>query len=285
MQLFALDDNDVSVCADEALKQSRYFCLECAGPLKVRGGLHRRNHFYHLQSERICRQNGKSLVHLQVQCAIRDRLPEGECLLEKRFPEIGRIADVVWEARKIIFEVQCSDITAVEVQERNRDYARAGYEVVWILHDHRYNRWRMTAAEFFLLGSTHYYTNIGVDGSGVIYDQYALIQGGVKQQRSISFPIDVFNPLDINKLKKCAHRYLEQRLQKWHLAFGGDLLDLHTQVGFEELRSVHFPEIVEVEPEELFPRWSWKRLFWRAMRCFCGGYKRLLRYFVEKACR
>lgn len=123
MQLYAFDVNNRLVFSSHAHKQKNYICPECKGIVRLRGGLQRQNHFFHQEAVRTCRQSGKSVQHLAVQYFFLDRLPEGECALEHSFPEIGRIGDVVWFQEKIVFEIQCSFITAAEVQARNSDYA------------------------------------------------------------------------------------------------------------------------------------------------------------------
>ncbi len=171
MQLYARDKQQRITSADNAAKKEDYICFECNTAVRVRGGLHRRKHFYHTTPVRICKLQGKSLTHLQVQCTIQQLLPEGECFLERRFNEIDRIADVCWESKKIIFEVQCSPISPEEIQERNADYGKLGYQVVWILHDNRYGNRRGTAVEQVLCNQLHYYTNIDIHGVGVVYDK------------------------------------------------------------------------------------------------------------------
>lgn len=285
MQLFALDKSGVCLPADEAAKQWDYYCLECGSVVRLRGGFHRRNHFYHLQADRACRQNGKSLTHLQVQCAIRDLLPAGECELERKFREIGRIADVAWECRKIIFEVQCSDITAAEIEARNRDYGSLGYEVVWILHDNRYNRWRMSAAEYVLLGSTHYFTNIGIEGRGIIYDQHTAFRHGIKHERTPVFPIDVSRPLHLVSANKQPPFFLHQRLKKWSLHFAGDLLDIYLNDENNFLdRCADISAAVEEYVVDNSAKFAcgWLR---KAVKQACGFYAVFLRYLVERACR
>ena len=104
MQLYALDKNSIVISAKNASKHDRYRCLECQSNLRLRGGIHRQNHFYHLDSKRICRQSGKSMEHLQVQLFLQSQLSlTDDCLLEKRFEEINRIADVFWVSKKIVF--------------------------------------------------------------------------------------------------------------------------------------------------------------------------------------
>ena len=53
--------------------------------------------------------------------------------------KIFRIADILIEELKLIVEVQKSKTIAKDWMERNEDYALAGYKVIWILHD---NRWQ-----------------------------------------------------------------------------------------------------------------------------------------------
>lgn len=284
MQLFALDEKGLPTSADQAAKQLDYFCLECSSVVRVRGGIHRRNHFYHMHPDRICRQNGKSLTHLQVQCYIRDQLPSGECVLERRFADIGRIADVAWESEKIIFEIQCSPITAEEIEARNRDYAQIGYEVVWILHDARYNRWRMTAAENALMISPHYYTNIGAEGRGMIYDQLCSCRGGLRSDRSAAFPIQVSAPLKVDRSSSSNAMLIQRRLQNWNLHFEGDALDLHAAGG-----DVFHQEADLVETAcfnvQLGLFGFLRTLFFQAIYRGSRYYSVFLRYFVEKACR
>lgn len=169
MQLYALNAEKKLVFAEDASREEDYYCPECSGKIRPRGGDVRRSHFYH-PSGSACHQSSKSIEHLQVQYFLKENL-FGTVLLEKRFPEINRIADVVWESEKLIFEVQCSPITAKEVLSRNRDYRKSGYQVVWVFHEKNFNRNRLTAAEHCVLAQPHYYTDINAEGSGMIYDQ------------------------------------------------------------------------------------------------------------------
>lgn len=198
MQLYAFDQNHRVIAAKHADRKRDYFCLECQRVVWVRGGLYRQNHFYHLEKECVCRQKGKTLIHLETQLYLEKALPSGQTELEVRFPEIGRVADVVWHERQIIFEVQCSPISPCEVLSRNRDYARLGFQVVWIFHDQRYNQKRVTAAELALKGLPYYFANIDQEGKGFIYDQIEKIENGYRE--ILSEPILVFFDGDLNDL-------------------------------------------------------------------------------------
>jgi competence protein CoiA len=227
MQLYALNEKKSLLCASQAINQQNYFCTECGGIVRLRGGIHRRKHFYHLSPALHCRQNGKSLTHLAVQYHFLSLIPDSDCFLEKRFPSINRIADVVWESKKLIFEIQCSPITADEVQNRNRDYLSQGYQVVWILHEKTFNRTLYSAAEKYLRQHPHFYTNIKEDGEGNIYDQFDVFESGRRRFKSPPIPFDLFSPKKLCKTPPLSlPAFLSNRLKNWPLHFTGDLIDL-----------------------------------------------------------
>jgi len=195
MQLYACDHQNRLTTAELAEKGIDYRCPECRGVVRVRKGSHKHPHFFHLSHNRNCRQSGKSAVHLGIQNHLLKSLPKGEVILECRFPEKGRIADAAWMPRRLIFEVQCSPISAEEVQQRNLDYAQLGFQVVWIFHDFRFNSWRVTAAEHCLNSRPFYYTNMNAKGEGIIYDQTSEIRGGIRRRRSPRSRVDITQPL------------------------------------------------------------------------------------------
>lgn len=157
------------IAAVNAKRSTNYFCTECRKILRIRGGLYKRLHFYHLDPSPSCRLNGKSATHLAVQCHIQKLFSPLDLQLEKKFDAIDRIADCYLPSQNLIFEIQCSPISAEEVKRRNRDYAKLKLKVVWVLHDRRFHRFRLTAAEYFLRSWPHYYTNMNEKGQGIIY--------------------------------------------------------------------------------------------------------------------
>jgi len=216
MQLYAFDRERRLIGATQAFKEIDYFCMECNRIVRLRGGLHRQKHFFHLQPSNACRQNGKGMPHLHLQKKIQDAFPPGIIELEKRFPSIGRIGDAVHEELKIIFEIQCSPITFKEMDERNRDYAQLGYRVLWILHDHQFNQRRLTEAEFFLK-SAYYFSNMNKEGQGEIYDQFARVRGIVRKQRLSHLPLDIS--------QVCVANGAGPSRENWQLRVKGDHLD------------------------------------------------------------
>jgi len=228
MQFYALEDRSVPVSAAKAIKQKDYQCPECSGILRLRGGVHKQLHFYHLKGNPHCFQHRKSLSHLQAQRKILSILPEGQASMEKAFPSIQRIADVVWEEEKLVFEVQCSPITSSEVQERNRDYAELGYQVIWILHCRRFNQKKMSAAELHLCGSPRYFTDIDEKGEGKIYDQFEIVRSPVRRYRGIPLTVDLSVPHPMTSSLKERVRIPESllsRFETWPVYFLGDLVD------------------------------------------------------------
>jgi len=227
MQIYALEDKRAIVAA-EANRHKNYRCPECLGALRVRGGPHRQTHFYHLKSNPACRQSKKTFAHLQVQRILASLLPGS--MLEKPFPEKGRIADLVWEQEKLVIEVQCSPLSLEEAKMRCRDYQDLGYQVVWVLHDKRFNQKMLSAAEDFLRRAADtssralcYFTNIDEQGIGEIYDQFEVIKKG---KRYFKGP-----PLRVDLSKPCFHPVKEREnapdilKQRPHFHFAGDLLD------------------------------------------------------------
>jgi competence protein CoiA len=116
------------------------------------------------------RRSYKSIAHLQIQLHLKTLI--SSLTLEKPFPSIGRIADAVWEDKKIIFEVQCSPISLQEAEERTADYCLAGYTTIWLLHDRKFNGWRAGPAELFFRSQLSFFIN-----GKFIYDQKEVFRG------------------------------------------------------------------------------------------------------------
>ena len=223
MQLFAYQSGEI-VHATFAKRTKNYRCPECLGRLRVKGGLHKQNHFFHLKRRSRCRQSKKNLTHLEIQRFIASLLPSGEGRLERPFPEVRRIGDVVWEEKKIVFEVQCSPISQTEVEERVRDYGRAGFTVVWILHDKRYNKRSLGAAECIIRDGPSFYVKTPQKGDPIIYDQYELVQKARRSIKGDPLRVDLAAPHPPPLL--LPEELLSEGLQaRNHLYFKGDLID------------------------------------------------------------
>lgn len=262
MQVTGLTLEGEKVDARAAARGTTYLCPECATGLRVRKGLYRRPHFYHIAQTRPCQLGGKTEQHIQTQLFLQKRLQGAE--LEVIFPVIGRIADLVWEKEKLIFEVQCSPISAEEVLQRNSDYGSVGYQVVWIFHEKKFNQRRLSEAEIAILRSPHYFTDMDSRGVGGIYDQPAEVRQGVRLKRLAQLEVD---PARVYRTVSPQAPLLFVERARWPVFFEGDYLS-RMQKG-EKLGWKR------VDP----PR---KRGLFR--RCFLDPYSIVLDYFLEKAC-
>ncbi len=175
MPLYALDNDDL-IHAPDAEAGKIYSCADCFCAVKKRSGTRRFPHFYHLKSPPSCRLYSKTEEHMLAQIQLRQLFPKGELQLEKSFPQIDRIADACWEKEKIVFEVQCSQLTEQEAKRRIQDYRSLGYETIWLLDDRRYNRPVARPAEIFLRKHAAYYISIRKGLASFYYDQFEIFQ-------------------------------------------------------------------------------------------------------------
>ena len=262
MQLYAFDEHKAVIPSHLAKKGKDYLCCECEEILRVKSGKLRHPHFYHLNLTGSCRQSGKSAVHLAVQKFIARHLLEDEVQLERRFPEIQRIADVVWETKKIIFEVQCSQISEEEVLTRSQDFRSLGYQVVWILHVKRYGRQNVFQNPWSLL--PHYYTDINAEGFGKIYDRCQIL--GEPRIDTLTVRLD----LPMHNLDKSpfSSKLISQRMQDWEIFFSGDAL--HSKIGKKRVLLERFFLI--------------KKELMKGTCYSIGMYKSVFNYVLEYCC-
>lgn len=225
MQTYALNQNEQLISIFQATKNTAYFCPSCKAPMRVKRGALRSPHFYHIT--RLCSSSSTSLAHIHIQKTLAKAF--SDAIIEKKFPLINRIADVAVFSKRIIFEVQISPISKKEVKQRNRDYGKLGFNVVWILHDQTFNRINLSTAERYLLSRPHYYTNINQEGKGIIYDQFAYYQGRRLLFKGSPLPVDLSRftrNLYAKPYRGRLGRQLGVRIRKWGLSFGGDLFQL-----------------------------------------------------------
>lgn len=298
MQICANDENKRVIFAAEAVKHQDYFCVECNEPVRLRSGIYRQAHFYHIRPNGACRLHSKGLPHLMLQYYLRDLLPQGEVDLECRFDAIGRIADVAWHPRRLIYEIQCSPIRPQEIRERNRDYASLGYQVVWILHDSKYNRYRLSAAEDALIGHTHYFSNMDAEGEGKIYDQFSIVHKGKRTNRFLAVDIDPAAPeLYPREIKGKNPRSslpfpLLKRLETWKSALAGDTLHRFIR-HIQETGTGNAPcPALEEQFDWLVRRYNRPAMGkipeWIGKACskyFAVPYRSVLQLILERACR
>ena len=129
--------NDERVYAFKADdKTAEYVCPECKKPVVLRKGKIRIAHFSHKAKDHCRYGEGVSEEHLRAQKDLYDIFTSNGiyCELEYCFGNKRR-ADVYveYQDKKIVFEIQHSNITFQTILERNLFYADKGCSVIWML--------------------------------------------------------------------------------------------------------------------------------------------------------
>ena len=227
MQVYARNSEDKKISVHSAERGRDYFCLECSGRMRVRMGRSLKAHFYHLSSEKNCRQAAKSEEHLFLQKLIQQQIGFTETVEEMRFCEINRVADVAWPEKKCVFEVQCSPIREEVAIQRTKDYEALGWEVIWILHEKSFNHARLSGLELFLQTKTHYFT----DGKR-IYDQCHIIEDGKRKLRSkkVFLNVATMEPFPSQPVIREHPLVLQNRASLWKYYACGD----HLWIGYTQ---------------------------------------------------
>jgi competence protein CoiA len=278
MQWIALDENRHPITACRALKQTRYACPECSGFVQLRSGPHRKAHFYHMRAASLCAQHKKTEEHFGLQLLLASRIPDNKAQIERAFPEIGRIADVAWETRKIVFEIQCSPISLQEVQTRCLDYCSIGWDILWILSDKRFNKKRLGAAEAFLRLQTSYYSHWD---EKLLYDQREVLHHFHRIYKS---PRVAINPVELaahspQDTPACAlPPSLQQRWDSWKWRADKDIL---SQILLEE--PIWLSTFKELEKRMQIQKTACQRLPWGILlkQLYIKSFKKLFRYIPK----
>lgn len=215
MQLYALENGKL-ISHFNALKGINYQCPECSSFVRIKTGTYRHPHFFHLKPNRMCHLANKGEIHLFLQKYLKEILREEDPEMEKHFPSIGRVADIACMKTKKIFEVQYSAISLNEVKRRCQDYLSLGYQVIWILHDKRYNKRKASLAEQYLRATiTTYFSDMNSLGKGEIYDQIEQIANHRRRGKSAPLPVNLKKSF-LNSDEKFS----------WKLFHEGDSIDL-----------------------------------------------------------
>jgi competence protein CoiA len=227
MALYAFEEEQ-SISATDAVERKNYRCIGCKSLVRVRRGLYRVPHFYHLAKSSTCRLYSKSQDHLLVQLAIQKLLPLGESTIEMPFTDIMRVADLIWERPKIAFEIQCSKLSSNEVKQRVIDYAKMGYHVVWILDDRIFNRRIIGEAEQLMRQRPSYYATLRKESEPKFYDQFEIDSGNKRLKKGQRLTIHIQRPYSVPKdeawLKSPFPSQVLQKIETNQLYFHGDLL-------------------------------------------------------------
>jgi competence protein CoiA len=272
MALFASDGED-TIDAWDASSGKPYFCLECKAPLKLKRGKKIFPHFYHLSFAPSCRLYSKSERHLLIQLHLQKILPNGETVLEKPFKSIQRIADVAWEKKKIIFEIQCSPISELEAKERVSEYRSMGFEVVWILDDKLFNKRHVSRSERYVRERSSYF----ISKEFIFYDQLEIIHHHKRLWKETKIPVDLSKPcrISLKKTFETIPRGLKSRLLNNIYMFKNDLIEKLLTTNLEK-------ELIawtEKENQAKSRKTNFKALF---IRFVCNPYLAFLKNFLNE---
>jgi competence protein CoiA len=226
MPLYASDGQNF-IYAPDAIQGIAYRCIECKSLLKIRRGKHRIAHFYHIQTSPSCRLYSKSEDHLLVQLQIQKMFDKEELKMEAPFLEIHRVADLLWEKGKIIFEIQCSSIRLKEVENRIKDYRKMGYEIVWLLDDRLFNRKIPRPSEAFLRSHICYFFHFQRERPSFFYDQLECITEKKRLKSKRQLKVDLKQPHPIPQIEwpSFTPQQLHLRIEQNRFYFKGDLID------------------------------------------------------------
>lgn len=274
MALYAWGEEG-AVHAAEAREGASYGCMECRAPVKVRRTRRCTPHFYHVRRSPPCRLYSKSGGHLLLQLQLQRALFPHEVELEHPFPSIGRIADLVWEEKRVVFEIQCSPICLEEAKRRTADYESIGYHAIWLLSDRTFNRRLIRPAERYLRTKGAYYLS-RQEEKPFCYDQFEILQEVRRVKRSwpLAVQLSSLHPVPKIEWPEELPVCVEQRLQA-PLYAEGDLV----------------ARALQPRSSALLSRWSLMEKQWRAkrfsfkswwMHVFGFPYLRLLQFLLKK---
>ena len=165
-------------------------------------------------------------LHLAVQQKIASLLRGEKIFLEYKCQK--HIADIFWEKRRLVFEVQCSPMNLRECKKRTKDLEKQGMKVVWILHEKSFNKKYLSPMEHYLRRKKRcFFTNIDQGGRGIIYDQEEVIYFQKRIKRSPPSPLDLSLPKSSSKRTffpgAITHQFFPTRyfanMPLWHIKF------------------------------------------------------------------
>jgi competence protein CoiA len=265
MPIYAIDTFGKIFSAHDTPPPGLYRCLECQAPLKRRSSGTRSAYFYHLSASSSCRLSTNSSAHADLQKDLQAKIPE--LIMERPFPSILRIADLCWEEKKLIFEIQCSPISLDQAASRISDYAKEGYEVVWLLDDRLYNKRKLGAAEQLLRKNACYFFY-----QNLIYDQLELVLEKTRSSKGPKLPVDLSRPNQVPLPQKLPKQF---QTRTSHLIFEGDLLHRLTTYPLYLKSLLDFEAEALLVPQPKIQLLTWiKKSFWIAWE-----------YILSSACK
>lgn len=131
--LIAMTPQMKTIHAEDAIKDSTYFCPSCHHPVFLKKGNLRIPHFAHQQAECLGVSEGETAEHLALkQHFFRwGQQFQQDFQLEKFLPEIQQRPDLLY--KKLAVELQCSPLAVERLKVRRAGYHRSSIEDWWLL--------------------------------------------------------------------------------------------------------------------------------------------------------
>lgn len=126
---------------DEAIAGASYICPLCQKELRVRKTKFGQS-FYHAPKKKEKIQGGEGELHKVTKEKIKNWGRSHHYLVEEEWMIEERRGDLFFPPYTMI-EVQCSPLSAKELEQRHLDYQRQGYQDLWLLGPkyQRYSQW------------------------------------------------------------------------------------------------------------------------------------------------
>jgi competence protein CoiA len=146
--------------------------------------------------------------------------------MEKPLLTINRVADLLWEKKKLVFEIQCSTLYEAEAEARIKEYRNGGYEIAWILDDRIFNKHRLRPAEKFLRRHLAYFASVRRSAPSYFYDQFEIFHGEkrIKKGREIAIHLQHIQPLPSVRWPAELPSQIENRIPNSPWYFERDLI-------------------------------------------------------------
>ncbi|MCU5745990.1 competence protein CoiA family protein [Staphylococcus sp. SQ8-PEA] len=219
--LRAIDDNNNSVLAFNAVKGIRYRCPECNSKVILRKGENVRAHFAHQAHQLSCIYQEETLAHYQAKYVVAQQLEERGYTIEveKRINHGQRCPDITVN-QQLAIEIQLSNISMRLLKDRTHELRALGYKVIWVINEPQSYYQKIKLSQFQSACIDSYERKLFAwsekQQSLIIYTQLQHIGGQWFMGQSEQCHSErVFSPImqTVPKLYKLSYRNVERYLQ------------------------------------------------------------------------
>lgn len=138
----AIDDNGIKVFAFKESKDRCYYCPACKTKMVLKKGMIKVHHFAHVPDCDCEFRYGESEIHERIKVnlyhALNEKLPYGlinNVDIEHRINDFRTDIYAAINGIQLAFEIQCSNISDNEIEDRMEKHSNAGLATLWICDD------------------------------------------------------------------------------------------------------------------------------------------------------